>query len=331
MSAAIQTKLPDLRSELIDWRERLESTARESANSVEWNSLLREVAAAIERLNQKDSYGVCQVCHDEIGAAAMRADPLARTCLSCLTPEQLSELDDDLERAWLIQGELLPKQNLNFNGWGVSYHYEPAGRVSGDSTVSPETDLAFPPRGGVDVTAEPKWAVRKKGRLHAIFRSLIEVGMGVCELVERANHLFADKTMSPYYATLVCGKATPSGVVEICNAGHPAPLLVHSRGVESIAATGLPVGMFCQERYTSTQVKVGNGDRLVLYTDGLSEARNSHDAEYGGARLQSLLSESRQLPANALIQRVLDDVRNFSSGRPTSDDLTLMAIEMVGH
>src|SRR5258708_20801263 len=146
MSAAIQTKIPDLRSEMIDWRERLESTARESANSVEWNSLLRQVAAAIERLNQKDSYGVCQVCHDEIGMAAMRADPLARTCLSCLTPEQLSELDDDLERACLIQGELLPKQNLNFNGWEVSYHYKPAARGSGDycALVSPHTgDLHF--------------------------------------------------------------------------------------------------------------------------------------------------------------------------------------------
>jgi sigma-B regulation protein RsbU (phosphoserine phosphatase) len=261
----------------------------------------------------------------------MRADPLARTCLSCLTPEQLSELDDDLERAWLVQGELLPKQNLKFNGWEVSYHYEPAGRVSGDycDLVSTDTgDLYFLIG---DVSGKGVAASLLMSRLHAIFRSLIEVGLGVSELVERANHLFADKTMSPYYATLVCGKAAPSGVVEICNAGHPAPLLVHSGGVESIAATGLPVGMFCQECYTSTQVKVGNGDRLLLYTDGLSEARNSHGVEYGGARLQSLLSESRQLPANALIQRVLDDVRTFSSGRPTSDDLTLMAIEMVGH
>jgi sigma-B regulation protein RsbU (phosphoserine phosphatase) len=153
----------------------------------------------------------------------------------------------------------------------------------------------------------------------------------VTELVERANHLFADKTMRPYYATLVCGKAVPSGEVEICNAGHPAPLLVYNGGVKSIAATGLPVGMFCQERYTSTRVKVGEGDRLVLYTDGLSEARDSQGAEYGEARLRSLVSVSRELPANALIQRVVDDLRQYSSGRPTSDDLTLMAIELAAH
>ena len=331
MSAAIQTKLPDLRSELIDWRERLEATARDSADRVEWNNLLREVAAAIDRLGQKDSYGVCQVCHDEIGAATMRADPLARTCLSCLTPAQLSELEDDLDRAWLIQGELLPKQDLKFNGWGVSYHYEPAGRVSGDycDLVSTDTgDLYFLVG---DVSGKGVAASLLMTRLHAIFRSLIEVGLSVTDLVQRANHLFADKTMSPYYATLVCGKAAPSGEVEICNAGHPAPLLVHGDGVTAIPATGLPVGMFCQENYTSTRVTVSKGDRLLLYTDGLSEARNSQDVEYGEGRLLALLGESRELAANVLINRVLDSVREFSSGRPVSDDLTLMAIEMVGH
>lgn len=331
MSAAIQTKLPNLRSELIDWRERLEATARESADRVEWNSLLREVAAAIDRLGQKDSYGVCQVCHDEIGAATMQADPLARTCLSCLTPAQLSELEDDLDRAWLIQGELLPKQDLKFNGWEVSYHYEPAGRVSGDycDLVSTDTgDLYFLVG---DVSGKGVAASLLMTRLHAIFRSLIEVGLSVTDLVQRANHLFADKTMRPYYATLVCGKAAPTGEVEICNAGHPAPLLVHGDGVTAIPATGLPVGMFCQESYTSTQVRVAKGDRLVLYTDGLSEARNSHEVEYGEGRLLALLDDSRKLAANALINRVLDNVREFSSGRPVSDDLTLMAIEMVGH
>ena len=331
MSAAMQTTLPDLRSELMDWRERLEATVRDSTDSLEWNSLLREVGAAIERLGQREAYGICQVCHDEIGAATMKADPLARNCLSCLTPEQLSELDDDLERAWLIQGELLPKQNLKFNGWEVAYYYEPAGRVSGDycDLVSTDTgDLYFLIG---DVSGKGVAASLLMTRLHAIFRSLIEIGLGVSELVERANHLFADKTMSPYYATLVCGKAAASGEVEICNAGHPAPLLIHGDAVTPIPATGLPVGMFCQERYESTHVKLGKGDRLLLYTDGLSEARNSDDSEYGKDRLLSLLGESRRSPADALIHRVLEDVRTFSSGRPVSDDLTLMAIEMVGH
>src|SRR6266850_2215599 len=227
MSAAIQIAPPDLRTELINWQERLEASTKQSAEGFELSSLLREVKAAIERLGQPESYGVCQVCHDLIGQAAMNADPLARNCLSCLTSEQLAELDDDLGRAWLIQGEFLPKQNFKFNGWEVSYHYEPAGRLSGDycDLVSTDTgDLYFLIG---DVSGKGVAASLLMSRLHAIFRSLISAQPGVSSLVEKANHLFGDNTMRPYYATLVCGKASANGQVEICNAGHCPPLFMH--------------------------------------------------------------------------------------------------------
>jgi len=237
MSAVIQAATTDLRNELISWRERLEATAQASSDSFELGDLLREVNATIERLNQDNSYGVCQVCHDLIGQAAMNADPLARTCLSCLTPDQLEELQQDLDRAWLIQGELLPKQNLKFNGWEVSYHYEPAGRVSGDYCDLVSTndgDLYFMIG---DVSGKGVAASLLMSRLHAIFRSFIGAGLTVGELVERANQVFAESTMRPYYATLVCGRAAASGEVEICNAGHCAPLLLQDKGVRSIPAS----------------------------------------------------------------------------------------------
>lgn len=331
MSATIRATTPDLRTELINWRERLEATTTNSADTLQLGGLLREVKAAIDRLTHEDSYGVCQVCHDLIGQAAMNADPLAKTCLSCFTPEQLAELEKDLDRAWLIQGELLPKQNMKFNGWEVSYHYEPAGPVSGDYC-----DLVSLDNGDLyfligDVSGKGVAASLLMSRLHAIFRSLIGAGLSVSELVERANQLFSESTMRPYYATLVCGKAAACGEVEICNAGHCSPLLLHDGSVTAIAATGLPVGMFCEERYSSTQIKLSKGDRLLLYTDGLSEARDQHDREYGDDRLPALLGECHQLAALGLVNRLLEDVSEFSSARPKADDLTVMAIEMVGH
>jgi sigma-B regulation protein RsbU (phosphoserine phosphatase) len=178
MSATIRATTPDLRTELINWRERLEATATNSPDTLQLGGLLREVKAAIDRLTRADSYGVCQVCHDLIGQATMNADPLAKTCLSCFTPEQLSELEKDLDRAWLIQGELLPKQNLKFNGWQVSYHYEPAGPVSGDycDLVSNNGDLYFLIG---DVSGKGVAASLLMSRLHAIFRSLIGAGLSV--------------------------------------------------------------------------------------------------------------------------------------------------------
>lgn len=328
MSAAIQPVTPDLRSDLINWRERLRSSA--TPDTIRLDDLLREVSAAIERLDL-ESYGVCQICNDLIGQATMVADPLARTCFDCLTPEQIAELGDDLDRAWTIQGESLPKQDFRFNGWGVSYHYKPAGPVSGDycDVMNTESgDLYFMIG---DVSGKGVAASLLMSRLHAIFRSLIGTGLGVSELVARANHLFADTTMRPYYATLVCGKAAPDGHVEICNAGHCAPLLLQNEGVTAVPATGLPVGMFCQEKYESSQFNLKKGDRLLLYTDGLSEARDLADAEYGDGRVHTLLGDCAQLPAQQVVKRLLEDLRVFASGTRITDDLTIMAIEMVGH
>jgi len=329
MSATIRAATPDLRSELINWRERLES-ASAGDQSLELNGLLREVRSAIERLSKPESYGICQVCHDLIGQATMNVDPLAKACLSCLTPEQLSELDDDLGRAWLIQGESLPKQDFKFNGWEVSYHYEAAGQLSGDycdlvSTVS--GDLYFLIG---DVAGKGVAASLLMNRLHATFRSLITSRLPVNQLVEQANHLFADTTMRPYYATLVCGKASAHGEVEVCNAGHCPPLVLHDGTVSPIAATGLPVGMFCQESYETVRFNLKQGDRLLLYTDGLSEARDVSNEEYGG-RLHGFVSQCNELAASQLVNNLIEDMRQFSKGTSVNDDLTVMAIEMVGH
>jgi len=136
--------------------------------------------------------------------------------------------------------------------------------------------------------------------------------------------------MRPYYATLVCGKASPNGEVEICNAGHCPPLLMHDGAVTPITATGLPVGMFCQERYETLYLNLNQGDRLLLYTDGLSEARDGANQEYG-ARLYGVVGDCGGLPASNLVTRLIEDMHEFSLGAPASDDLTVMAIEMAGH
>jgi sigma-B regulation protein RsbU (phosphoserine phosphatase) len=100
--------------------------------------------------------------------------------------------------------------------------------------------------------------------------------------------------------------------------------------VSPIAATGLPVGMFCQETYETVRFNLKKGDRLLLYTDGLSEARDVSNEEYGG-RLHGFVSQCNELAASQLVNNLIDDMRQFSKGTSVTDDLTVMAIEMVGH
>jgi phosphoserine phosphatase RsbU/P len=315
----------DLRTQLLDWRGKLEATIAATETRGHLAHLLQEVNLTLESINT-GCYGVCEACQDAINSDQLIADPLARYCLSCLTSSQLEALQRDLDLAWQIQGDLLPKQNFSLCSWEVSRHYEAAGPVSGDFcdlVRLDEGDLFFLIG---DVSGKGIAASVLMAHLHAIFRSLVTLGLPMNELVERANRVFCEFTMSTYFATLVCGRANSLGEVEICNAGHCPPLLIKGSEVIKLESTGLPVGLFCAE-YSVTKVKLEPGDGLFLYTDGLSEARDRSDNEYGTDRLAQLLSEHHPLPSQALVSACMEDLVAFRARTPTIDDLTIMAIK----
>jgi sigma-B regulation protein RsbU (phosphoserine phosphatase) len=325
MATATET---DLRAQLLDWRQKLETSINGSEEETPLRHLLGEVNLTLERLGN-GTYGVCQACDGVMDEEHLMEDPLARYCLSCLTPDQLNALQRDIELAWRIQGALLPKADLSLCSWEVGYHYEAAGPVSGDfcDFIDQEDgDLLFLLG---DVSGKGIAASVLMAHLHAIFRSLVTLGLPTGELVERANRIFCDFTMSTYFATLVFGQANRFGEVEICNAGHCPPLLVRESGVTSLEATGHPVGMFSRERYTVEQMQLAPGETLFLYTDGLSEARNHADEEYGAERLSKLIAGLRGLSSQALIQACRGDLAAFQAGAQRTDDLTMMSIRRI--
>jgi len=317
----------DLRQRLLDRRQRLKTAIGEFKETTQLMHLLEEVDSALERIDE-GSYGLCEICHGQIEEERLVADPLTRNCLDCLTPDQRQALEQDLDLASRIQTQLLPNKNLSLDGWEAYYHYEPAGPVSGDycDLVSPETK-----RGDIlfllgDVSGHGVAASLLMAHLHAVFRSLVAVGLSANQLVKRANRIFCESTISADYATLVCGRAGKSGEVDVCNAGHCPPLLVRKGEITSLEATGLPVGIFSSGEYSAERVQLAPGDSLLLYTDGLTEARDRADAEYGAKRLARLVKGRHELPPQALTQVCLEDLRTFLSGASKTDDLSIMVI-----
>jgi len=318
------------RGQLLDRRQKLGAALAEFKDQ-HLIHLLHEVDAALERMDQ-GSYGLCEVCREPIETERLMADPLVCACLDHLSSDELRALERDLDLASRIQRTLLPKQHLRFDGWEVCYHYEPASLVSGDYC-----DVVQPENGGGDfffflgdVSGKGVAASMLMAHLHAIFRSLLAVGLPVNQLVEQANRIFCESTMSAQYATVVCGRAGRAGEIEISNAGHCPPLLVRGGEVTSLEATGLPIGLFCNGPYSVKKVQLAPGDNLLLYTDGLSEAQNRFKAEYGAGRLTRLLGDRHTHPPQALINACLEDLAVFRSGAPKTDDLTIMVIRRVG-
>jgi sigma-B regulation protein RsbU (phosphoserine phosphatase) len=161
--------------------------------------------------------------------------------------------------------------------------------------------------------------------LHAIVRTLLDVGTPLALLMERAGHLFCQNTPSSLYATLAGVRAGPFGEVELANAGHCRPALVRSGRSTLIEEAGLPLGLFCDSRYQTSPLRLEPGDSLVLYTDGVIEAHNREGGEYGTERLLAVAAGPHR-SADELASACVADVRRFLAGAARQDDLTVLAI-----
>jgi sigma-B regulation protein RsbU (phosphoserine phosphatase) len=180
-----------------------------------------------------------------------------------------------------------------------------------------------------DVSGKGVAAAMLMANLHAMFRVLIPMGLPLEELVERANRFFCESTLPNQYATLIVGKADDFGNVEICNGGHPAPFHVRSNGVNTIPSAALPVGMFCDQKFSTTRISVVPGESLVIYTDGISEAEGPDGAQYGASALEKALGDSRVLDSRDVVNRCMKELSAFRAGSPRLDDQALMVLQFV--
>ena len=317
-----------LRTQLLSRRQRLSESIGAFPDRSYLTSLIEEVDAALSRMDD-GSYGLCEECHDPIEEDRLAADPLVRFCLDHLTAPQQRALQQDLELAGQIQSALLPQNDLICSGWKAIYHYQPAGPVSGDycDLISTEDGGLFFMLG--DVSGKGVAASMLMAHLHAMIRTLAGLQIPLVQLVERANRLFCESTRADQYATLVCGKADASGKIELCNAGHLAPLLDRASGVRHIDSTGLPLGLFCREGFAVENTDLNTGDRLILFTDGLTESQDPEGREFGVEPVLELMRAPQRLAADEFMRACVSKASTFRSGLPAKDDLTLMVIERM--
>jgi sigma-B regulation protein RsbU (phosphoserine phosphatase) len=323
-----------LRAQLEKRREELTaaiSTATPAVPTAPFLNLLTEVDSALHRM-EEGTYGICTECHDAIERERLIADPLVTVCIDHLTTADRRSLEQDLELASRVQRGLLPERHVRFADWHIHYEYKPAGPVSGDYC-----DL-IQPRDGQgkllfllgDVAGKGVAASLLMTHMHATFRSLSNLGaadaLDLEKLFGTANRLFCESTFAGQYATLIGGCAGRTGELELASAGHLPALLVTRDGVRQIGATGLPLGMFCNSQYEVQRVRLDPGDCLLLFTDGISEARNSAGIEYGVKRLSSVAGERHRWVPQELLAACMKDIESHQSGARLGDDQTLMVI-----
>ncbi|HEX4143269.1 MAG TPA: SpoIIE family protein phosphatase [Pirellulales bacterium] len=232
----------------------------------------------------------------------------------------------ELDTAREVQLHFLPHARPEVPGYCFFDYYQAAEDVGGDyfgyiRLADGRLAIAVG-----DVSGKGVSAALLMARLCSEVRYCLAICPSVVEAVERLNLELSGTTQNDRFVTfLLCVLDPVRHVLEVVNAGHPSPLRRRGEVVEKLGLeeAGPPLGLDLARRYTSFTTEIAESDAIVLYTDGISEARSPRDIIYGSRRLVRRLSTG---PDNAieLGQHLLSDVERFAHGRPQSDDICVV-------
>jgi phosphoserine phosphatase RsbU/P len=228
----------------------------------------------------------------------------------------------EADEARQIQQHLLPNSSLLLSEFSVSGSTLPAGAVGGDWY-----DYIELPGGkwGVvlaDVAGKGMAAALLMSATRGVFRAIAESVDSPGEVLSRINRSLLRDFPPGRFVTMIYGVLDPAArTFTFANAGHPWPVILRGTCTQLIETeTGLPLGI-TEAPFSETMVTLKHGARVLLYSDGISEALNSDQQEYGTARLSELIRQPW-----LSTQAVLEDLLRYSFGQPAFDDATVVLI-----
>jgi serine phosphatase RsbU (regulator of sigma subunit) len=175
-----------------------------------------------------------------------------------------------------------------------------------------------------DVSGKGVSAALLASTLQGMIYSQLTARMPLTEIVAAVNRFFTHKHIGEKYATVIIARIRRDGELEYVNCGHVPPLLVCNREVIRPSHGNLPVGLLADATYESDRYNMHPGDRLVLVTDGVTEAENARGDFFDNERLEAVAAKSGTL------DDIFSAVANFCSGTPLNDDCTVVELLYTG-
>lgn len=246
--------------------------------------------------------------------------------------ERLLAINKELEIARRIQSSTLPQSVPNLRGLEIAARYVPMSAVAGDFYDFLCVDER---RVGIlvaDVTGHGVPAALIASMLKVAFAGQAAHAHDPARVLTGLNRSLCGKFEEHFVTAAYLFVDLEKSLLHYCAAGHP-PLMLASGAegkVREIEENGLMLGMFPEAVYTSVEIRVGPGDRCLLYTDGIFEAKNAAQEEFGKSRCKEFLEKQRDIPATRFIKTLLDSVAGFSgynSSRAQEDDITLLVLD----
>ena len=237
-------------------------------------------------------------------------------------------LERDMEVAKEIQQSLLPHEFPQLPWVSVYGRNTPAAQVGGDYYdvfTTSDGDLGFAIG---DVSGKGVPASLLMSTLQSSFLAESTAQEDLAKVCERVNDFLVQRTTPERYATFFAARLSEDGKLVYVNAGHNPPMLLRGGEVHRLSGGGLPLGLFQGRTYEVQQRDLEPGDLLFCYTDGVTEANNPSEEEFGEARLLELITSNPEADVRELSEKVFEAIAEYSRGLNPHDDITLVAVRV---
>ena len=244
--------------------------------------------------------------------------------------EAAARIDKELEYAKQIQLSVLPTNFPKNEDYGIFAQMIAAKEVGGDFYdfyKLNDTIVAFLV---ADVSGKGIPAAMFMMTAKTILKDLAESGMAVNDIFVKANEKLCENNESGMFVTVWMGMLDlATGNLKYANAGHNPPLVIHKNGEGEYLRTraGFVLGGMEGVRYRINEMTLDPGDRIFLYTDGVTEATNAEEELYGEERLIAFMNQNRTVEAKKLLVALKADIDEFAGEAPHFDDITMLMLD----
>jgi len=240
-----------------------------------------------------------------------------------------ARLERDLRRAQEIQIHLMPGVAPKIPGLDVALRFQPSSELGGDlyEFLSYGRDRQVIVVGDVSGKGAP--AALYGAMASGTLRTLAPLKLPAPDMMKRLNVMFLERKIEGHFITLTYAIWEPrTKTLTLANAGMPLPILVRNGQSRAIRAEGVPLGLLEHTEYQPVTVNLETGDLLAFFSDGITEANNLQQEEFGSRRLETILRQNAQNSPKEIVDRVFEELKGFEAGRRQRDDQTLVVLNV---
>ena len=290
--------------------------------------VLNEAATKAE----EQTLGLCTVCEEYVETSRLEVDYTASICIDHYTEDQRRTLEKELELSQKVQKALLPQQIPDLAGLELAAFSQPARIVSGDYFDFFHFQDGSPGFVIADVMGKGIAASLLMASLQASLRILVTEEKSPCVVIKRLNQIFCHNINLTKFVTIFLVRyEQDSKTLHYCNAGHNPPLLFRTNKPDSVQwldSTSAAIGLVEDFQFVEANVRLSSGDLLLLYTDGVTEALNSTEEEFGTERLAEIVLRTPDTSPRELVAALRRSIQEFTNGHPLEDDTTILAVKV---